>query len=217
MNKIFSGGLVYEYSQEPNNYGLVEILENGDIKVLPDFIALKSQFESLTPINNDQFTQNTLGNLKGSQKASLPKCKKSYSNIDISKVVPKIAKPLIDSGIDIERGKYVELQEDDLVSSYNILNYKGEPYAVADTMEIIFDHMSGEDIIRTNKNDAKHECKYNVKPYLKTDFMFKMTNSNDIIKQKILTNLASGSSLSIHNFLSKLLVYLIVLEFTLWL
>lgn len=166
MNKIFSGGLVYEYSQEPNNYGLVKILDNGDIKVLPDFIALKTQFEMLNPIKNDQFIQNTFGNLKGSQKSTLPKCKKSYSNIDISKVVPKIAKSLIDSGIDVQRGKYVELKEDELVSSYNILNYKGEPYAVDDSIEIIFDHMSGADIIRTSKNDRKRNCEYNSKPFL---------------------------------------------------
>ena len=177
MNKIFSGGLVYEYSQEPNNYGLVEILDNGDIKVLPDFIALKSQFETLAPINNDQFIQNTLGNLKGSQKTTLPKCKKSYSNIDISKVVKKKKKSLIDPGIDVERGKYVELKEDDLVSSYNILNYKGEPYAVDDSIEIVFDHMSGADIIRTNKNDRKGNCKYNLMPCLKTEIVFEISQS----------------------------------------
>lgn len=165
MNKIFSGGLVYEYSQEPNNYGLVSILDNGDIKVLPDFIALKLQFESLGPINNDQFVQNTLGNLKGSQKSSLPKCKKTYSNLDITKSVPKIANDLIYSDIDVERGKYVELNEEDLISSYSILNYKGEPYAVDDSMEIIFDHMSGAEIIRTNKNDKKRNCKYSFLSY----------------------------------------------------
>lgn len=166
MNKIFSGGLVYEYSQEPNNYGLVSILDNGDIKVLPDFIALKSQFESLPLIDNYQFIQNTLGNLKGSQKSSLPKCKKTYSNLNIDKTVPKIANDLMYSNIDVERGKYVELNEDDLISSYNILNYKGEPYAVDDSMEIIFDHMSGAEIVRNNKNDKERNCKYNFLSYL---------------------------------------------------
>ena len=34
MIDVFSGGLVYEFTQEPNNYGLVKVLSNGDIKVL---------------------------------------------------------------------------------------------------------------------------------------------------------------------------------------
>ena len=42
MIDVFSGGLVYEFTQEPNNYGLVKVLSNGDIKVLRDFIQLKT-------------------------------------------------------------------------------------------------------------------------------------------------------------------------------
>jgi len=41
MSSVYSGGLVYEYSQEPSNYGLVEI--SGDsVSPLPDFDVLKS-------------------------------------------------------------------------------------------------------------------------------------------------------------------------------
>merc|ERR1712230_162208 len=43
MTGVYSGGPVYEYSQEPSNYGLVEI--NGDsVSELADFTALQSQF-----------------------------------------------------------------------------------------------------------------------------------------------------------------------------
>ena len=42
MIDVFSGGLVYEFTQEPNNYGLVKVLSNGDVKVLRDFIQLKT-------------------------------------------------------------------------------------------------------------------------------------------------------------------------------
>ncbi|KAL2868130.1 1,3-beta-glucanosyltransferase gel1 [Aspergillus lucknowensis] len=41
MSAVYSGGLVYEYSQEPSDYGLVEI-KNGKLSDLPDFAALKS-------------------------------------------------------------------------------------------------------------------------------------------------------------------------------
>lgn len=43
MSSVFSGGLVYEYSEEDNNYGLVVI--NGDsIEELDDFQALRQAF-----------------------------------------------------------------------------------------------------------------------------------------------------------------------------
>ena len=45
MSPVFSGGLVYEYSQEDNNYGLVQISDDrGSVKKLGDFDALKKQF-----------------------------------------------------------------------------------------------------------------------------------------------------------------------------
>ncbi|EOA90441.1 glycoside hydrolase family 72 protein [Exserohilum turcica Et28A] len=43
MTSVYSGGLVYEYSQESSNYGLVEI-DNGQVKELADFQALKSAY-----------------------------------------------------------------------------------------------------------------------------------------------------------------------------
>lgn len=45
----FSGGLVYEYSEESNNYGLVELDESdGSITYKKDFDNLKSQFKNLS-------------------------------------------------------------------------------------------------------------------------------------------------------------------------
>ncbi|OJD16344.1 hypothetical protein AJ78_03477 [Emergomyces pasteurianus Ep9510] len=43
MTSVYSGGLAYEYSQEPNNYGLVEI-KGGEAKPLKDFNTLKNAF-----------------------------------------------------------------------------------------------------------------------------------------------------------------------------
>ena len=42
-----SGGLVYEYSEEPDNYGLVVISSNGTINILQDFINLQGQYDKL--------------------------------------------------------------------------------------------------------------------------------------------------------------------------
>ncbi|KAL2793866.1 Glucanosyltransferase-domain-containing protein [Aspergillus keveii] len=41
MTSVYSGGLVYEYSQEPSDYGLVEI-KNNKVTDLADFDALKT-------------------------------------------------------------------------------------------------------------------------------------------------------------------------------
>jgi hypothetical protein len=47
MTPVLSGGLVYEYSQETSDYGLVNINSNGSAQLLPDFNTLQSQFNTL--------------------------------------------------------------------------------------------------------------------------------------------------------------------------
>lgn len=43
MTGVYSGGLVYEYSEQSSNYGLVQINGNN-VKELPDYNALKTAF-----------------------------------------------------------------------------------------------------------------------------------------------------------------------------
>jgi hypothetical protein len=47
MTGVFSGGLVYEYSQEANNYGIVDISKNGQVKSRPDYVALQKAYAAL--------------------------------------------------------------------------------------------------------------------------------------------------------------------------
>lgn len=47
MSQALSGALVYEYSQEANDYGLVNINDNGTISLLIDFENLRSQYNKL--------------------------------------------------------------------------------------------------------------------------------------------------------------------------
>jgi hypothetical protein len=44
MTSVYSGGLVYEYTQEEADYGLVE-LKGDSVSNLPDYAALKSAFQ----------------------------------------------------------------------------------------------------------------------------------------------------------------------------
>lgn len=52
MTGVFSGGLVFEYSQEENDYGLVE-LTTSLVTKLSDFTALKDQFASVENPSGD--------------------------------------------------------------------------------------------------------------------------------------------------------------------
>lgn len=44
---MLSGGLVYEYSQEEADYGLVDINPDGSVKLRPDFAKLQDQYNKL--------------------------------------------------------------------------------------------------------------------------------------------------------------------------
>ncbi|KAJ5718547.1 CAZyme family GH72 [Penicillium malachiteum] len=47
MTQAFSGGLVYEWTEESNEYGLVQVNDNGTITTLIDFDNLQTQFNKL--------------------------------------------------------------------------------------------------------------------------------------------------------------------------
>ncbi|BCS04160.1 1,3-beta-glucanosyltransferase gel1 [Aspergillus luchuensis] len=52
MTGVYSGGLVYEYSQESSNYGLVEI-DGNNVKTLSDYDALKSAYSKTSNPEGD--------------------------------------------------------------------------------------------------------------------------------------------------------------------
>ncbi|KAL8784452.1 MAG: hypothetical protein Q9213_003975 [Squamulea squamosa] len=49
MTKVWSGGIVYMYYQEANNYGLVSVGSDEKATKLPDFTALSRQLASVNP------------------------------------------------------------------------------------------------------------------------------------------------------------------------
>lgn len=49
MTDIWSGGIVYLYFEELNNYGLVSVIDSTSVSTLTDFKNLKSQLASITP------------------------------------------------------------------------------------------------------------------------------------------------------------------------
>lgn len=58
MTSVYSGGLVYEYTVEPNGYGLVEI-KNGQVKTNQDFERLKKAYaKTKNPTGDGGYNQN---------------------------------------------------------------------------------------------------------------------------------------------------------------
>lgn len=131
MVGVFSGGLVYEFSQEPNNYGLVDIRPDGSAHILEDFYHLKAQFEAVEyPTGRhiaDIYSKSGKKQKLGTQ--SVPECDIEYDNIDISATVEQlIAEELITVGVDVVKGKYVKLLEDDVYTTHKIYNSDGTPF-----------------------------------------------------------------------------------------
>jgi hypothetical protein len=61
MTKVFSGGLVYEFTQEPNKYGLVQVSSDGkSITELTDFKNLKSEYAKTANPSGDGDFQDDL-------------------------------------------------------------------------------------------------------------------------------------------------------------
>jgi hypothetical protein len=98
MTPVLSGGMVYEFSQEASNFGLVNINTDGSVDLLPDYATLQKQFASLNITYIQGLTaQNTT--------VAPPKCEQSLiaaksfnSNFTLPDVPPG-AQTLIDNGI----------------------------------------------------------------------------------------------------------------------
>ena len=49
MTGVFSGGIVYEYFEETNDYGLVSAIDDNSVSTLADFAPFSSQIHAVTP------------------------------------------------------------------------------------------------------------------------------------------------------------------------
>jgi hypothetical protein len=111
MTPVFSGGLVYEYSEEPSGYGLVNLSSNGSAQLLQDYVNLQSQYLTL----NISALQ---GLLAHNTSVVPPTCDPSLittpdfnSNFTIPEVPPG-AQTLIDNGISPKPiGSFVEITD----------------------------------------------------------------------------------------------------------
>ncbi|POS76597.1 1,3-beta-glucanosyltransferase gel2 [Diaporthe helianthi] len=111
MQNVFSGGIVYEYAQEENNYGLVNISSDGSAQVMADYYALKEQYSGLN------FT--TIQGIAPSKESSpAPKCSeklittKGFTTNFTIPALPPNASALIENGISPKPvGKLVKIDD----------------------------------------------------------------------------------------------------------
>ncbi|XBW38487.1 hypothetical protein QEN19_004077 [Hanseniaspora menglaensis] len=132
MFTTFSGGLVYEYSLEPNKYGLVEINDkNKSITILEDFKTLKSMYSKVQIPSFEEIKKvQSLTNPETLKKPNQEQiCKTEYENIDISKQPSTtLAKEFIDHGVDLNHTpNFVKLELGNMNrSDYTIYDVGGK-------------------------------------------------------------------------------------------
>ena len=110
MKDTFSGGVVYEYTMEPNNYGLVNVT-GDELRILSDFNRLKDMFAQIK-------WKDVHGQKASSKGPKAPKCSSSLieqrgfdSNFTLPNP-PDDAQDLIDDGISPKPvGKIVKISD----------------------------------------------------------------------------------------------------------
>lgn len=135
MTDVFSGGLVYEFTQESNNYGLIRLENDDEVTLLDDFYQLRSQYRAIDLNSLKKEVQKEKKKGRKSKKGKVTKennvansltCKDNYENINVNMKIPKsMAESFIDDGVKVERGKIIELDDMQLVSNKTIYNSDG--------------------------------------------------------------------------------------------
>jgi 1,3-beta-glucanosyltransferase GAS3 len=129
MMDVFSGGVVYEFAQEANNYGLADIASDGSVQLMSDYNSLKDQYAKVdwTTVQSVKATSNG---------TAAPTCKESlikedgFNNNFTLPVVPPGAQDIIDNGVKgAINGKFIDIT--DYSFSYTI---KGNDSSVSDTL-----------------------------------------------------------------------------------
>ncbi|AOA68286.1 1,3-beta-glucanosyltransferase [Komagataella phaffii CBS 7435] len=122
MSSVFNGGLAYEFAQEPNNYGMVEYLSDGRVKLLKDFETFKNQLAKASETYHiKQMNENV--------RSAPLKCQGTYENLGDKLVVPQsLGMAFITQGVKGEKGSYVELSDDDFVVKKEIFLSDGTKF-----------------------------------------------------------------------------------------
>lgn len=120
MNHVVKGGLIYEFTEEPNNYGLVRVLPDQNIQLLADFHLARVQFQTLPSTQR-------LKCAEAEKRPNPPRCDDSYENLFTTKTLPPcVALDLVHKGVRVQPGRYVELTDELLLSPFKVFDVDGD-------------------------------------------------------------------------------------------
>ena len=109
MTSVMSGGLVYEYYQEDNDFGLVSLYDNGTAQLRNDYNALQKQYNTLD-VKALQSMDSSLGSVKAPTCSSSLISSSGFNTSFTLPPVPSGGQTLIDNGIsNPNKGKLVSV------------------------------------------------------------------------------------------------------------
>ncbi|EAQ84020.1 hypothetical protein CHGG_10424 [Chaetomium globosum CBS 148.51] len=112
MSDVFSGGVVYEYTQEDNNYGLVDMKTDGSAKLRSDFVSLKNQYSKLDFAEIQGQKPATTSNGKPPACETKLITTKGFNSNFTLPVLPPGAQEIIDNGVKpTPKGKLVKITD----------------------------------------------------------------------------------------------------------
>ena len=126
MNEVFSGGMVYEYTMEDNNYGIVQLDDDGNVELLKDFDTLATQYASV-----DWDSVNTMKADSSSPKP--PQCDEDLittSGFDTNFPIPEMpsdnSPDILKDGVNpAPKGQIIDLTDDDFVVKQKVTDAEG--------------------------------------------------------------------------------------------
>ncbi|KAL3486392.1 Glucanosyltransferase-domain-containing protein [Aspergillus germanicus] len=124
MSQAFSGGLVYEYTQEENDYGLVQLNDNDTLSLLVDFENLQGQYAKLD-MDRIRASNSTQTNAKPVQCSRDLIQNGTFSSNFTLPAKPPGVQDLIDNGYhEVEAGQLVDVESEDVETT--IYDHNGE-------------------------------------------------------------------------------------------
>ncbi|CEP62414.1 1,3-beta-glucanosyltransferase LALA0_S05e05116g [Lachancea lanzarotensis] len=162
MINTFSGGLVYEFTEEPNEYGLVKMSDDNSAQILQDFVNLQGRFANIESKEFQMIRKNAVSLMAS---APLPTCEDKYENLQVDATVAGgIAKNLLKTGVDQKKGRYLNLEESVYSSDYEIHDVNGKSFESPRRISIVHKIEGSEPEVRHRNQSQETESSSTVSP-----------------------------------------------------
>lgn len=157
MMEAFSGGVVYEYAQEPNNYGLVNVTSEDVVELLPDFKTLSDQYSKVD--------WKKVQSIKAAnKKPEVPKCSPSlikekgfYNNFTLP-VLPPNTKEILEGGVTPKPvGKIIKISDYSVKQTIKDLDGKDITNLSVKPVDADAFNMAGSNKVATGKGSGSSD------------------------------------------------------------